>query len=122
MHVIEYYYYHYSLLLRFPGALCIYVNVDLSVLNLSATCNVKISSLETNFVITDFADSIWPTNLGISTIYLHSKPGNSVGVATDYRLDGPGSNPVGDEIFRSSRPALGPTQSPVKWAVGLSRG
>ena len=29
---------------------------------------------------------------------------------TDYGLDGPGSNPGGDEIFRPSRPALGPTQ------------
>jgi len=26
-------------------------------------------------------------------------PGNSVGIATDYRLDGPGSNPSGDEDF-----------------------
>jgi len=48
-------------------------------------------------------------------------PGTSVGLATGYRLDGPGSNPGGDEIFRPSRPALGPTQ-PVKWVPGLSRG
>jgi len=34
---------------------------------------------------------------------------------TDYGLDGLGSNPGGDEIFRLSRPALGPTQPPVKW-------
>jgi len=37
-------------------------------------------------------------------------PGSSVGIATDYRLDGLGSNPDGDEIFRPSRPALEPTQ------------
>jgi len=54
-------------------------------------------------------------------------PGSSVGIATYYGLDGPGSksahvysinkkkNPGGDEIFRSSRPALGPTHPPVKW-------
>ena len=41
-------------------------------------------------------------------------PGSSVGIATDYGLDGPESNPSGDEIFRPSRPALGPTQPPVQ--------
>ena len=30
-------------------------------------------------------------------------------------MDGPGSIPGGDEIFRPSRPALGSTQPPVKW-------
>ena len=48
--------------------------------------------------------------------------GSSVGIATDYGLDGPGSNAGGDEIFRPSRPALRPTQPPVKWVQGLSRG
>jgi len=47
---------------------------------------------------------------------------SSVGIATDYRLDGPGLNPCGDEIFRPSRPALAPTQPPVKWVPDLSRG
>ena len=49
-------------------------------------------------------------------------PGSSVGIATDYALEGPGSNPGGDKIFRVSRPALGSTQPPVKWITGLSRG
>ena len=49
-------------------------------------------------------------------------PGSSVGIATDYGLDGPGSNPGGDETFRPSRPTLGPTHPPVKWVQGLSRG
>jgi hypothetical protein len=40
-------------------------------------------------------------------------PGSSVGIVTDYELEGPGSNPGGDEIFRPSRPALGPNQPPV---------
>ena len=48
-------------------------------------------------------------------------PGSSVSIATDYGLDGPGSNPGGDEIFRPSRPTLVFTQPPVKWVPGLSR-
>jgi len=49
-----------------------------------------------------------------STANLLCGLGSSVGIATDYGLDGPGSNPGGDEIFRPSGPALGPTQPPVK--------
>jgi len=55
-------------------------------------------------------------------IIASSGQGSSVGTATDYGLDGPGSNPGGDEIFRLSRLALGPTQPPVKWELGLSQG
>jgi len=55
-------------------------------------------------------------------IYIYCGPDSSVGIATDYRLEGPASNPGGDEIFRQSSPALGPTQPPVKRVPGLSRG
>jgi len=48
--------------------------------------------------------------------------GSSVGTATDYGLNGLGSNPSGDEILRPSRLALGLTQHPVKWVLVLSRG
>jgi len=55
------------------------------------------------------------------TISKKGGPGSSVGIATDYGLDVPGSNPGGDEIFRPSRTALEPTQPPVKWVTCLSR-
>jgi len=51
-----------------------------------------------------------------------SGPGSSVSIATDYGLDGPGSNAGGDEVFHLSRPALGPTQLPVQWVLVLSQG
>jgi hypothetical protein len=49
-------------------------------------------------------------------------PGSSVGIATDYGLDGPASNPGADEIFHLSRPAPWATQPPVQWVQVLSRG
>jgi len=53
---------------------------------------------------------------------IYCGPSSSVGIATDYGLNGPGSNPGGDEIFRTSRPVLGPTQPRVKWVPRLFRG
>jgi len=55
-------------------------------------------------------------------MFYNSGPGSSVGRATGYGLDDPGLNSGGDEICRPSRPALGPTQPPVKEFPGLSRG
>jgi len=70
------------------------------------------------------AESFYKTNTFIfkrNNISGHG-PGSSVGIVNDYGLDGPGSNTSGDEIFRPSRPALGPTQPPVQWVSGLSQG
>ena len=53
---------------------------------------------------------------------LYSGLGISVGIASDYGLGDPGSNPGADEIFCPSRPALGATQCPAKWVPGLSQG
>jgi len=49
-------------------------------------------------------------------------PGSSVGIATENGLDGPGSNPGGDEIFRLSDQPWDPPSLLVKWVPGLSRG
>ena len=54
----------------------------------------------------------------ISVIFsttIRDGPDSSGSIATDYRLDGPGSNSGVDEVFCPSRPALGPTQPPENW-------
>jgi hypothetical protein len=48
---------------------------------------------------------------------------SSVGIATDYGLDGPGIEiRWGRDFSHTSRPTLGPTQPPVQWVPRLSRG
>jgi hypothetical protein len=44
-------------------------------------------------------------------------------VATGYELDGPGiESRVGRDFSHTSSPAMRPTQPPVQWVPGLSRG
>ena len=48
---------------------------------------------------------------------------SSVGIAARYGLDGPRiQSRWGRNFPHASRPALGPTQPPVQWIPGLSRG
>jgi hypothetical protein len=52
----------------------------------------------------------------ISTLSLSCGPGSSLGIATDYGLDGLGSNPSGDEIFCPVQ--TGPGAHPASCTIG----
>ena len=53
----------------------------------------------------------------------HSRPGSSVGIATDYGLDGQGiESRWGRDFSHLFKLALGPTQPPVRSVPGLYRG
>jgi len=53
------------------------------------------------FAISGMNKDYTSITIDLHVISILCGPGSSVGIATDYGLDGPGSNPGGDEIFRT---------------------
>ena len=51
------------------------------------------------------------------TTQFYSGPGSSIGTATDYGLDSPGSNPCGEEIFPPVQ--TGPGAHPASCKMGI---
>ena len=63
------------------------------------------------------------TGLNINIYLCVCGPVSVVGIATAYGLDGPGiESRWGRDFPHLSRPILRPTQPPVQWVTGLSRG
>ena len=53
---------------------------------------------------------------------MHTGPGNVVGIATGYGMDGPEiESRWGRDFPHLSSPALEPTQPPLQWVPGVSR-
>jgi hypothetical protein len=75
------------------------------------------------YVVQDFLGSLTLRNSIYPDLYTKCGPASSVGIATGCGLGGPGIESRWGRYFsHTSTPVLGPTQPPVQWVPGLSRG
>jgi len=64
-----------------------------------------------------FVYILHPKTFKLNRLTCEPRPGSSVGIATDYGLDGPGSNLGGDEIFPPVQTGPGAHPASCKYRV-----
>jgi len=89
----------------------------------AAVANDDDDSDDDDIIQTDLFSSKFGTEIFIAALLFIVGRCSSVGIATGYRLDNPGiESRWGRDFPHLSRPVLRPTQPPVQWLNGLSRG
>jgi hypothetical protein len=94
------------------------------ILTSTSNCNIMHSKiLDAQTLCTISTETLFLYNNFSFLFHFTHGPGSSVSIATSYGLDGPGiESRWGYDFLHTPRPALGPTQPPVQWVLGLSQG
>jgi len=88
-----------------------------------AVCAVQFCNLWCSFLFELYPVLVTEGSIQVLLYEIWSGPDISVGIATRYRVDGPWiESRSGRDFPHPSRPALGPTHSPIQSVPGLSRG
>ena len=120
---------HYRASFVFFFSICFLFLSSFSTLFITRTymakhCFLSLISLAGNFYVSWclYVTTTWTVFFTLGqTEFTYLNMYSLVGIATELRAGRFGFESRWDEIFRLSRPALGPTQPPVKWVTGLSR-